>query len=57
MATTVRHDQGQQGVQVVKAQAATSPKYPRTIRYRGDGAFMVSGREVSFRRMFRRENL
>jgi flavin reductase (DIM6/NTAB) family NADH-FMN oxidoreductase RutF len=44
-------------LEVVKAQAATSPKYPRTIHYRGDGAFMLSGREVSFRRMFRRENL
>jgi flavin reductase (DIM6/NTAB) family NADH-FMN oxidoreductase RutF len=44
-------------LQVVRAQAATSPKYPRTIHYRGDGAFMVSGRELSFKRMFRRENL
>jgi hypothetical protein len=41
----------------VKAHAATSPRVPRTIHYRGDGEFMVSGREVSFRKMFRRENL
>ena len=44
-------------MEVVKAHAAISPKVPRTIHYRGDGQFMVSGREVSFRRMFRPENL
>jgi flavin reductase (DIM6/NTAB) family NADH-FMN oxidoreductase RutF len=44
-------------LEVVKAHAATSPKVPRTIHYRGDGQFMVSGREVSFRKMFRPENL
>jgi flavin reductase (DIM6/NTAB) family NADH-FMN oxidoreductase RutF len=44
-------------MEVVKARAAISPKVPRTIHYRGNGQFMVSGREVSFRRMFRPENL
>ena len=44
-------------MEVVKAHAATSPKVPRTIHYRGDGEFMVSGRQVSFRNMFRPENL
>ena len=44
-------------MEVVKAHAATSPRVPRTIHYRGDGEFMVSGREVSFRKMFRPENL
>ena len=44
-------------LEVVQAHAATSPKIPRTIHYRGNGQFMVSGREVSFRRMFRPENL
>jgi flavin reductase (DIM6/NTAB) family NADH-FMN oxidoreductase RutF len=43
--------------EVVKARAATAPKVPRTMHYRGDGAFMVSGREVSLRSMFRPENL
>ena len=43
--------------EVVKAWAATSPKHPRTLHYRGEGAFMVSGREMSLRRMFRPENL
>lgn len=44
-------------LEVVKAQVATSPKVPRTIHYRGDGQFMVSGREVSFRTLFRPEML
>ena len=44
-------------LEVVKARAAISPKVPRTIHYRGDGQFMVSGREVSLRRMFRPEML
>jgi flavin reductase (DIM6/NTAB) family NADH-FMN oxidoreductase RutF len=39
--------------EVVKAHVATSPKVPRTIHYRGNGEFMVSGREVSFRSLFR----
>ncbi|MGE3149437.1 MAG: flavin reductase family protein [Pseudorhodoplanes sp.] len=43
--------------EVVAAQAAIAPKNPRTIHYRGDGIFMVSGRNVSFRRMFRPEML
>jgi flavin reductase (DIM6/NTAB) family NADH-FMN oxidoreductase RutF len=43
--------------EVVKARAATSPKTPRTLHYRGDGAFMLSGREVNFSAMFRPENL
>jgi flavin reductase (DIM6/NTAB) family NADH-FMN oxidoreductase RutF len=43
--------------QVVKAHVATSPKYPRTLHYRGDGVFMVSGPSVSYRRRFKRVNL
>lgn len=39
--------------EVVKAHAAVSPKTPRTIHYRGDGAFMVSGKEISLRRLFK----
>jgi flavin reductase (DIM6/NTAB) family NADH-FMN oxidoreductase RutF len=30
-------------LEVVKAHVATSPKYPKTIHYRGDGEFMISG--------------
>jgi flavin reductase (DIM6/NTAB) family NADH-FMN oxidoreductase RutF len=45
-------------LQVVKAHAATSPKYPKTIHYRGDGVFMVSGENTSrYRKLFRPEML
>jgi flavin reductase (DIM6/NTAB) family NADH-FMN oxidoreductase RutF len=43
--------------EVVKAHVAISPKLPRTIHYRGEGEFMVSGNEISRRSMFRPENL
>jgi len=43
--------------EVVKAHVATSPKYPATFHYRGDGVFMLSGRNVSRRRLFRPEML
>lgn len=43
--------------EVVKAHVATSPRYPTTMHYRGDGVFMVSGRSVSYRRKFKRVNL
>lgn len=39
--------------EVVKAHAAASPKYPKTIHYRGDGQFMVAGRALNLRRLFR----
>jgi hypothetical protein len=41
----------------VHARVATSPRLPRTVHYRGDGRFMVSGREVSRRRLFRPDML
>ena len=43
--------------EVVKAHVATSPRYPTTVHYRGDGVFMISGRSVSYRKKFRPENL
>ena len=43
--------------EVVKAHVATPPRYPTTIHYRGDGVFMVSGRNVSYRRRFKPVNL
>jgi flavin reductase (DIM6/NTAB) family NADH-FMN oxidoreductase RutF len=43
--------------EVVKAHVASSPRYPTTVHYRGDGVFMVSGRSVSYRRRFKRVNL
>jgi len=43
--------------EVVRAQAAVSPKYPRTLHYTGDGVFMESGRLISRRRLFRPDML
>jgi flavin reductase (DIM6/NTAB) family NADH-FMN oxidoreductase RutF len=31
---------------VIKAHVATSPKYPPTLHYRGNGIFMLSGRSI-----------
>jgi flavin reductase (DIM6/NTAB) family NADH-FMN oxidoreductase RutF len=39
--------------EVVKAYAPATPKYPKTIHYRGDGMFMVAGRSLNLRRHFR----
>ncbi len=43
--------------EMVKAHVASSAKYPTTVHYRGDGVFMVSGRNISYRRFFKPENL
>lgn len=42
---------------VVKAHVAMSPRYPATMHYRGEGVFMLSGRNVSRRRLFKPEML
>lgn len=42
-------------LEVVKAHVAASPRYPKTIHYRGDGLFMVAGRNISLKDKFRRE--
>ena len=40
--------------EVMKAHVATSPKYPKTIHYRGDGEFMISGENTSrYRKLFK----
>jgi flavin reductase (DIM6/NTAB) family NADH-FMN oxidoreductase RutF len=40
--------------EVVKAHVATSPKYPKTIHYRGDGEFMISGANTRrYRKLFK----
>lgn len=45
-------------LETVKAHVATTPKYPRTIHYRGDGVFMIAGTNTSrYRRYFKSENL
>lgn len=43
--------------EVVKAHVAATPRIPRTVHYRGDGRFMVSGQEVSRRARFKPEML
>lgn len=43
--------------EVVRAQAAVTPKHPQTLHYTGDGVFVVSGRIISRRRLFRPEML
>ena len=45
-------------LEVVKAHVATSPKYPKTMHYRGNGEFMISGENTRrYRRLFRPEML
>jgi hypothetical protein len=40
--------------EVVKAHVALSPKYPKTIHYRGDGEFMISGENTRrYRKLFK----
>ena len=43
--------------EVVKAHVARRPKHPRTLHYTGDGVFMVSGKIISRRSLFRPEML
>lgn len=44
-------------LEVTAAQTATYPKYPKTLHYRGEGIFMVSGKHLSFPQLFKPENL
>lgn len=44
-------------LEVVKAHVPTSPKYPKTIHYRGDGIFMESGNHINLRKYFKPQNL
>jgi flavin reductase (DIM6/NTAB) family NADH-FMN oxidoreductase RutF len=39
--------------EVVKAQSAVTPKHPQTLHYTGDGLFVVAGKTVSRRSLFR----
>jgi flavin reductase (DIM6/NTAB) family NADH-FMN oxidoreductase RutF len=43
--------------EVVKAHVASSPKYPETVHYRGEGVFMVSGKSASYRKLFKIKNM
>lgn len=45
-------------LEVKKAHVAVSPRFPKTIHYRGDGLFMISGPTVKkYRKYFKSENL
>ena len=39
--------------EVVKAHVAPRPKHPQTLHYTGDGVFVVAGRTISRRALFR----
>ena len=39
--------------EVVRAHVASSPKHPKTLHYTGDGVFMVAGKVISRRALFR----
>ena len=43
--------------EVVKAHAAVTPKYPKTIHYTGDGVFMISGDHMNLKKKFKKQNL
>ena len=43
--------------EVVKAHVAPTPKHPETLHYTGDGVFMVSGKVISRKSMFRPDML
>ncbi len=43
--------------EVLKAHVARTPRHPETLHYTGDGQFMVSGKVISRRRLFRPEML
>ena len=44
-------------LEVVQAHAAVRPKHPQTLHYTGDGVFMVAGKTLSKRKLFRLEML
>jgi len=44
-------------LEVVKAHVAVSPQYPKTVHYRGEGIFMVSGKHVDRHEQFKKQNL
>lgn len=43
--------------EVVKAHAPSSPKYPKTFHYTGDGIFMISGEHKNLAKKFKKEYL
>lgn len=43
--------------EVIKAHVPSLPKFPKTIHYRGDGCFMVSGASLNLKDQFLPQNL
>ncbi|MFN8389453.1 MAG: flavin reductase family protein [Bdellovibrionota bacterium] len=43
--------------EVVRAYAAVKPKHPKTIHYRGNGAFMISGEPLNLKSRFAPDKL
>ncbi len=43
--------------EVLKAHVVSSPKYPRTLHYTGDGVFLLSGKTINKRKLFRADML
>jgi hypothetical protein len=43
--------------EVVEAHVAATPRHPRTLHYRGQGQFMVAGKQISRRDKFKAQNL
>lgn len=43
--------------EVVKARAARTPKHPETLHYTGDGVFVVAGKVIDRRKLFRPDML
>jgi flavin reductase (DIM6/NTAB) family NADH-FMN oxidoreductase RutF len=43
--------------EIVKAHAPSSPKYPKTFHYTGDGIFMISGEHKNLAKKFKKEYL
>jgi flavin reductase (DIM6/NTAB) family NADH-FMN oxidoreductase RutF len=44
-------------LEVIAAHVAIWPRYPKTVHYRGDGVFMVSGKHIAFPEKFKPQNL
>ena len=43
--------------QIVKAHVAITPRLPKTVHYRGEGVFMISGPSRSYKSRFKTANL
>ena len=44
-------------LECVKAHVPAKPKYPKTMHYRGEGVFMLSGANVDRHRLFKKQNM